>query len=597
MSGAAASTQWRFLASMVRPHRRAFAVYGAVLAAATALPIVGALCLARFVDEVVRGASLGEAAPWGIATTVASALVAALNIVVAWRSTVLAWRITNGLRHELASHVLHADLSFHRDRTPGELLTRCDADVTSLTTFLSSVVARVAGIALLALAGTVVLAVVEPWLAPVLALGYAAVGITIWRTRDRSATAVVHERRIDADMHSVIEQYVAGADDVAALGAGAHGLRRFAAHAADLTLATGERVGAEMRVQAAIRSSVAAVMLAVLALGGVGIARDWTDVTGGLFAFRLVQLVRTPIESLVWRLQETHGIAGATQRVAGLLAERRAVVSGTALLPTGPLDVEFDHTRLVYDDASTDDTALDDVVLSLPAGRVLGLVGRTGSGKTTMARLVLRLVAPTGGQVRIGGVDVTTLDDAAFRSRVAAIPQDVQLFPGTVRDNVTMFAPVDDAAVVEALTAAGLRDWLDRLDDGLDTVLASDARTDDAACAVVARTGLSAGQAQLLAVARALLRAPDLVVLDEATSRVDPATQAAIGDALRRLVAGRTAIIVAHRLDTLDVCDDIAVLEHGRLVEHGERLQLAADPMSRYAQLRAAGRTPAEEHA
>jgi ATP-binding cassette subfamily B protein len=598
MSGAAASTQWRFLASMVRPHRRAFAGYGLVLGAATALPIAGALCLARFVDEVVHGASLREAAPWGIATTVVSALVAALNIVVAWRSTVLAWRITNGLRHELASHVLHADLSFHRDRTPGELLTRCDADVTSLTTFLSSVVARVAGIALLAFASTVVLTFVEPWLAPVLALGYAAVGITIWRTRDRSAAAVVHERRIDADMHSVIEQYVAGADDVAALGAGAHGLRRFAAHAADLTMATGERVGAEMRVQAAIRSSVATVMLAVLALGGVGITRGWTDVTGVLFAFRLVQLVRTPVESLVWRLQETHGISGATQRVVELLNERRAVVSGAALLPDGPLDVEFDRTRLVYDDATGEDTALDDVTLALPAGRVLGLVGRTGSGKTTMARLVLRLVAPTGGQLRIGGIDVTTLDDAAFRHRVAAIPQDVQLFPGTVRDNVTMFAPVDDAAVVDALAAVGLHDWLERLEHGLDTVLASDARTDDAAEGVtVARTGLSAGQAQLLAVARALLRAPDLVVLDEATSRVDPATQAAIAGALRQLVAGRTAIIVAHRLDTLDVCDDIAVLENGRVVEHGERATLAADPASHYARQRTTGHTPAEEHA
>jgi ABC-type multidrug transport system fused ATPase/permease subunit len=216
------------------------------------------------------------------------------------------------------------------------------------------------------------------------------------------------------------------------------------------------------------------------------------------------------------------------------------------------------------------------------------LVGRSGSGKTTVARLLLRLVAPTDGRLLIGGVDVTTLDDEAFRTRVVAIPQDVQLFPGTVRDNVTMFATVDDAATVAALRGAGLGSWLDGLEHGLDTRLASDARLDERA-GVAARIGLSAGQAQLLAIARALLRSPDVVVLDEATSRVDPATQAAIADALRSLVAGRTAVIIAHRLETLDVCDDLAVLDHGELVEFGARTALAADPRSRYARLRAAG--------
>ena len=581
-------SQWAFLASLIRPHHRAFAAHGAVLAAATALPIVGALLLARFVEIIVRGGTLDEAAPWGIGTTVVSLVVAALNIVVTWRSTELAWRITNDLRHELASHVLHADLSFHRDRTPGELLTRCDADVTSLTTFLSSVVARVLGIALLAVTSTVVLAFVEPRLAPILAVGYTAVGVTIWRMRDHSARAVVAERTVDAEMHSVVEQYIAGAEDVAALGAGAHGLRRFADHATGLAEATGTRVRYEMRTQAAIRSSIALVMVAVLAVGGFGLTGGWVDVAGVLFAFRLVQIVRTPIESLVWRLQESQGVSGAARRIIELVGERRAVVAGDAVLPAGALDVVFEQTGLVYDDAVAGEAALHPIDLTVGAGRVLGLVGRSGSGKTTMVRLLLRLVAPTQGRLLVGGVDVTALDDDAFRRRVVAIPQDVQLFPGTVRDNVTMFAPVDDEAVLAALRDAGLGPWLAALEQGLDTTLASDIRTDERS-STETRVGLSAGQAQLLAIARALLRAPDVVVLDEATSRVDPGTQDAIAEALRRLVAGRTAVIIAHRLETLDVCDDIAVLDAGTVVEHGARTALTADPSSRYAQLRRTG--------
>ena len=173
-----------------------------------------------------------------------------------------------------------------------------------------------------------------------------------------------------------------------------------------------------------------------------------------------------------------------------------------------------------------------------------------------------------------------------------AIPQDVQLFPGTVRDNVALFAPIDDADVVGALRDAGLGRWLDELPRGLDTVLAADGRTEMGADAV--RTGMSAGEAQLLAIARALLRRPDVIVLDEATSRVDPATQAAIAAAFGRLVAGRTALIIAHRLETLDICDDIAVLADGAVVEVGTRLGLAADADSHYARLRAVGDDAAE---
>jgi ATP-binding cassette, subfamily B, bacterial len=184
----------------------------------------------------------------------------------------------------------------------------------------------------------------------------------------------------------------------------------------------------------------------------------------------------------------------------------------------------------------------------------------------------------------LNDVDLADLDDDALRRRVTAVPQDVQLFPGTVEQNVTLFAQRERSEVIAALNAVGLQDWLEGLPNGLDTQLASDNRDDSGT-----RVGLSAGQAQLLALSRALLRDPGVVVLDEATSRVDPATQEAIAHAMRRLVEGRTALVIAHRLETLDVCDDIAVLADGVLVEHGPRVDLAANPTSHYARLLAAG--------
>ena len=577
-------SNWGLIASLIRPHRRAFARHGLLLGAATALPILASLLIARFVDLVVHGAELRRLVPYGIGYAVTGLLSSAVQVLVTWRSTVLAWRVTNGLRHELASHVLHADLAFHRDRTPGELLTRCDADVTSLTVFLSVVVARIVGVALVALAGVIVLVVVEPLLAPVLVVGYTIVGLTIWKLRNVSTAAVVAERTVEAEMYSAAEQYLAGADDVIALGAGAHGLRRFAEPAGQLVDAAGERVRMEMRFQGSIKTTTVLCEIGILAVGAALLATGHVGVAGVMLGFRLVAIVRQPVEHLTWRLQEAQGISGAAQRVLEMLNERRRVVSGSAVIPPGIPGLELRDVGLVYDDASPGEHALRHLNLTIGAGRVVGLVGRTGSGKTTIARLALRLVAPTSGQVLVGGTDITALDDDAFRRRVGAIPQDVQLFPGSVRDNVALFAVVDDAEVIVALRDAGLGIWFDELPNGLDTQLTADGRTDAST-----GTGLSAGEAQLLAIARALLRRPDFVVLDEATSRVDPVTQAAISGALARLVRGRTAIVIAHRLETLDVCDDIVVLADGEVIESGERMVLGADPTSRYARLRAVG--------
>ncbi len=221
-----------------------------------------------------------------------------------------------------------------------------------------------------------------------------------------------------------------------------------------------------------------------------------------------------------------------------------------------------------------DELVLREVSTLLPAGAVLGLLGRTGSGKTTLTRLLLRLYDPTVGTVRLGGVDLRRVPNADLRARVAVVTQDIQLFSATVRDNLTFFDPtIPDAQIMAALDALGMGDWVRALPDGLDTLLASGG------------TGLSAGQAQLLAFARAFLRDPGLIILDEASSRLDPATERQLEQALARLLQGRTAIIIAHRLGTLERVDQIMILEDGRVRERGLRADLVRDPDSRFAQL------------
>jgi ABC-type multidrug transport system fused ATPase/permease subunit len=225
-------------------------------------------------------------------------------------------------------------------------------------------------------------------------------------------------------------------------------------------------------------------------------------------------------------------------------------------------------------------TVLHDVSFALAPGRVLGVLGRTGSGKTTLTRLLFRLYDVDAGVITLDGVDLRAVGLGELRRHVGLVTQDVQLFAATVRDNLTLFGnydpdrpPVEDGHILAALETLGLGDWLRGLPDGLDTLLESGGK------------GLSAGEGQLLALARVFLRDPRLVVLDEASSRLDPGTERRLEQAIDRLLAGRTGILIAHRLRTVQRADDILILENGRVIEHGPRAALAADPATRFYRL------------
>ena len=217
---------------------------------------------------------------------------------------------------------------------------------------------------------------------------------------------------------------------------------------------------------------------------------------------------------------------------------------------------------------------LKTISFRLNPNKVLGLLGRTGSGKTTLARLVFRLYDPTEGHIRLGGIDVRTPKLQHLRRRVAMVTQDVQLFQATVRDNLTFFdRQISDRQIQEVIERLELSSWYDTLPEGLDTKLETGGR------------GLSAGEAQLLAFTRIFLRDPGLVILDEASSRLDPATEQLIERAVDRLLQHRTAIIIAHRLGTVHRADDIMILDNGNVIEHGDRVHLATDASSRFHSL------------
>jgi len=237
--------------------------------------------------------------------------------------------------------------------------------------------------------------------------------------------------------------------------------------------------------------------------------------------------------------------------------------------------VLFHNVCFAYDAES--EPVIRDLDFRLEAGQVLGLLGRTGSGKTTLTRLLFRLYDPQSGAIALGGVNLKETSLQELRRRVGIVTQEVQLFHATIRENLTLFdETIPDARILEAIEVLGLGPWLAGLPEGLDTVLSGSG-------------GLSAGEAQLLAFTRAFLHDPGLVILDEASSRLDPATEQLIERAVDRLLTNRTGIIIAHRLHTVHRADAILILESGERVEYGKRETLLRDPESRFARLMQAG--------
>jgi ABC-type multidrug transport system fused ATPase/permease subunit len=291
-----------------------------------------------------------------------------------------------------------------------------------------------------------------------------------------------------------------------------------------------------------------------------------------LFAY--TNTLSTPLNAISDEMQDLQQAEACIQRVETLLNLPSALPdTGTATLPTGPLSVELCQVIFGYEEH---EPVIKKLSLELAAGRVLGLLGRTGSGKTTLARLLFRLYDPQSGQILLNGQPLPEIGLHELRRHIGMVTQDVQIFHATVRENLTFFATdIPDELILGYLEDLGLGPWYRGLPEGLTTMLGSGK----------GERGLSTGEAQLLACARVFLQDPGLVILDEASSRLDPATEALISRAIDRLLSNRTAIIIAHRLSTLQRVDDILLLEHGEMREYGEREALANDPESRFAQL------------
>jgi ATP-binding cassette subfamily B protein len=574
----------RLLARYLRPLRARVVLLSVLLAAAIALQLVNPQLVKVFLDRATGDGDQGDLIPLAIWFMVVALAHQGLAVLSTYLAEDVGWSATNEMRRDLAEHVLDLDMGFHKEHTPGELIERIDGDVTSLSNFFSAFVIKVVSNVFLVLGILVLLWRENVWVGfgltafTLLAiLGMVAiqgVAVTWWQA--------VRGRR--AEFFGFVGEQLDGTEDIRANGGAAFMLHRFTKM---LRAWRPDEVRGRMGFSVLWGSSIASYTIGtalVFWLGSVFFGRGALTIGSVYLIFHYAEMTRHPMEQIRTQMEDFQKAGAGIARVEALFARESALPrSGTARLPSGPLSIAFDSVEFAYEDAGHDgngrpDRVLHGVSFDIEPGRIVGVLGRSGSGKTTLARLLTRLYDPATGEVRVGGIAAHQADVGDLRHHVGMVTQDVQLFRASIRDNLTFYNPaISDPDLVSVLHTLGLEEWLDGLSDGLDTQL-------DAGGG-----GLSAGQAQLLAFTRIFLKNPGLVILDEASSRLDPATETLIERAVGRLLENRTGFIIAHRLATVTRADDILILEDGNVVEFGERTSLVADPASRISHLLATG--------
>jgi ATP-binding cassette subfamily B protein len=580
------------LATYLGPHWPKVLVLAVLLLSSIGLQLANPQIMRSFLDTAQAGGAMQALLQLAVLFIVVALVQQITSVLAAYFSENLGWIATNALRADLAGHCLGLDMAFHNAHTPGEMIERLDGDVTALTDFFSQFVIQVVGNGLL-LAGILFLLFRVDWRVGLTLSVFALVSmLVLGRFRNIAVPHWQAERQASADLFGFLEQRLAGTEDIRANGAEAYVMRRFYQLMRELMR---RKLKAALMVNILFNATYLLFALGTAAAFAVGawLFEGQVLTIGTVYIiFFYTTMLERPIRQITRQMETLQKAGAGLARIQDLLQTQSQILDGGAALrlPSGPLAVEFQNVTFGYDDGRVGGLGVDessgaakeivlrDLSFCLEPGTVLGLLGRTGSGKTTLSRLLFRLYDPDRGAICLGGdgqlADVRQVPLTQVRQRIGMVTQNIQLFHASVRDNLTFFdARIPDEKILEVIRDLGLWAWYQSLAQGLDTELESGGG------------GLSAGEAQLLAFTRIFLQDPGLVILDEASSRLDPATERLIERAVDKLVQNRTAIIIAHRLGTVQRADGILILEGGSIGEYGSRAALAGDPHSRFYHL------------
>jgi ATP-binding cassette subfamily B protein len=570
---------WR-LRGYLRPYLGRLVLMLAAACASVATALAIPLLIKALIDGALATGDRSLLLPIGLAATGLGIAQAALNFTRRWVQASAVTGMEQAMRRDLYAHLQRLDVGFHDEWQSGQLLSRATTDLSAIRRFagfgtvflITNVVTFVAVVGLLFH--------LNWWLGLITGGIFLPVGLVSARFERRYRVLSRRAQDQQGDLATYVEEAATGIAVLKALGRHA---RAEAKHGAQASLVYQTQL-AKARLRGSFWATLDlipnAVIGLIVTLGAIATSQHALTL-GGLVAFITLTLELVwPIEAMGYILASGQEAATAAQRVFEILDAPPAVVSkpgAAAPVASGPARLRFDRVEFAY--PGTERPVLRGVTLDLAPGQTLALTGATGSGKTTLLHLVPRLADPTAGSITLNGTDIRDLPLPALRALIGSGFEDPTLFSVSVRENVTFGAPDATDEKIEQALAVAHADFVARLPWGLDTRIGEQGMA------------LSGGQRQRLALARAILARPPLLVLDDPLSALDVRTEEKVTAALRRALAGTTALLVAHRPSTVLLADRVALLAGGRIVAEGTHAELlATEP--RYVELM--GDVPAE---
>lgn len=563
---------FRFFSKYLKQQKKQLILLIFLLATSVGISLLNPQIIAKFIDMVIDKKPTEDLLRIAILFILLAFLQQIVVLLSTYVSQNIGWKSTNQLREDLINHCINLDMTFHKQYKEGELIERLDGDVTNLFNFFAKLFLNLIN-NLSLLVGIIVLLFIKDYRVGIAMLSFSLLAIFILSKFHKiSVPRWINNSQKRSEFYGFIGENISSVEDIKTSGAISYTMFRFYEIIKEWlkdTKKSNMMYGYMWGITLIIFASGYGIAFGlggylytagVLSIGSVYLIISYTD------------LLNRPIEQIRIQLQDLQRAGASIKRIEDLFSIKSNLIDGEiSLQESEPFELVFNQVYFKYDD---NEHVLENISFHLNKGEVLGLLGRTGSGKTSLARIVARLYDVSGGKVLLNGINIQDIKLKNLRNKIAYVTQEVQLFAASIRNNLTFFNKnIEDQVILEAISTMGLQAWFDKFENGLDTFIDSEG------------SSLSGGEAQLISFIRVFLKKPNLIILDEASSRLDPITEKLMEKAFSQLLVGRTCIIIAHRLKTIERADKIIILDNGEIIELGDRFKLANDSQSKFYNL------------